>query len=82
MSQSSTPQPFTLVVDGMHCGGCVRRVQGALAQVPGVAVDEIVVGKVSGTFDPDDTDEAALVDALTRAGYPARVAGGEEPPRA
>lgn len=66
-------KPFTLQVEGMHCGGCVRRVQGALEKIPGVSVDEVVVGKARGTFDPDETETEAIIAALTAAGYPARV---------
>ena len=29
---------FTLRIDGMHCGSCVRRVSQALAATPGVVV--------------------------------------------
>ena len=35
---------FTLRIDGMHCGSCVRRVSQALAGVPGVTVNEVRVG--------------------------------------
>ncbi len=35
---------FTLKVDGMHCGSCVRRVSQALAATPGVVVKEVGVG--------------------------------------
>ena len=36
---------FTLKIDGMHCGSCVRRVSQALAAAPGVAVNEVRVGR-------------------------------------
>ena len=35
---------FTLKIDGMHCGSCVRRVSQALAATPGVVVNEVTVG--------------------------------------
>lgn len=64
---------FTLDVDGMHCGGCVRRVQGVLEKVPGVTLEGVAVGSATGTFDPDETSASALIDALQAAGYPSRV---------
>ena len=35
---------FTLRIDGMHCGSCVRRVSQALASTEGVVVNEVRVG--------------------------------------
>ncbi|HVV87535.1 MAG TPA: heavy metal-associated domain-containing protein [Kofleriaceae bacterium] len=61
-------QPFELAVDGMHCQGCVRRVKAALAEVPGVSVLEVAIGKVRGTV---DGEPAAVVAALEAAGYKA-----------
>lgn len=63
-------QPFELTVEGMHCGACVRRVKAALAQVPGVEVEEVEVGRVKGAIDgPAD----AVAAAVTAAGYPAAL---------
>lgn len=67
---------FTLRIDGMHCGSCVRRVTQALASTPGVAVDEVRVGaaRVHSSEDtaPADTAQAAIA-ALGKAGYPAHL---------
>jgi hypothetical protein len=45
---------FTLRIDGMHCGSCVRRVSQALAATPGVAVNEVRVGaaRLTAAEDP------------------------------
>ena len=32
---------FTLFIDGMHCGSCIRRVTQALSSVPDVRVEEV-----------------------------------------
>lgn len=64
---------FSFDVDGMHCGGCVRRVRGVLEHIAGVTVTDVVVGKAAGQLDPDETDAAELLEALHKAGYPARV---------
>lgn len=63
--------PFTLKVEGMHCGNCVRRVTQTLEAIDGVELDEVVVGRATGSFDPTATDAQAIADAVTRAGYPA-----------
>ena len=68
--------PFTLKVEGMHCGNCVRRVKAALDAFEGVTVDSVEVGRVTGSFDPEETNPAALADVVTRAGYPAAPVAG------
>lgn len=62
---------FTLRIDGMHCGSCVRRVSQALAQTPGLEVKEVQIGaaRVASTQDPPPVD--AAVAALAAAGYKA-----------
>jgi copper chaperone len=49
---------FTLKIDGMHCGSCVRRVSQALARDPGVVVNEVRVGAARLTA----AEEPAPVD--------------------
>ncbi|MCB9655005.1 MAG: cation transporter [Deltaproteobacteria bacterium] len=38
---------ITLLIDGMHCGGCVRRVKKAIESVPDTRLDavEVEVGR-------------------------------------
>jgi copper chaperone CopZ len=62
---------LTLAIDGMHCGGCVKRVRAALEKVPGLAVGEVAIGKATVTL--DGAVEADVVAALDKAGYPARA---------
>jgi copper chaperone len=64
-------QRFALRIEGMHCGGCVRRVEKALADVPGVTIDEVGVGSAVGSFDPADTDLGELVMTIGRLGFAA-----------
>ena len=60
-----------LPVDGMHCAGCVSRVEGVLVATEGV--DEASVNLTSGDarvrFDPAAVGAAALLEAVERAGY-------------
>ncbi len=59
-------------VNGMKCGGCVAKAQAALQAVPGLVDAKVdLAGKsavVSGDVDP-----AAVIAALSKAGYPAQV---------
>jgi copper chaperone CopZ len=64
---------FTLHIDGMHCGACVRRVSQALASTEGLKVEEVRIGaaRLSATSDPAPVDLA--IAALAKAGYTAHV---------
>jgi copper chaperone CopZ len=64
---------FTLKIDGMHCGACVRRVTQALAAVERVTVNEVSIGaaRLASTFDPAPVDLA--IAALAKAGFAARL---------
>jgi copper chaperone len=64
---------FTLRIDGMHCGSCVRRVNQALAATPGVVVNEVRVGaaRLTAAGEPAPVDLA--IAALAKAGYPAHL---------
>ena len=64
---------FTLRIDGMHCGSCVRRVTQALSQMPGVEVKEVRVGaaRLETQQDPAPVDEA--IAAVSRAGFSAHA---------
>ena len=64
---------FTLQIDGMHCGSCVRRVSQALAATDGIAVEEVRVGAARLTSEavPAPVDQA--VAALAKAGFAARL---------
>jgi len=62
-------------VSGMKCGGCVAKATEALSKLPGYVSAEFDLksGKavVKGGVDPQ-----AVVNALTKAGYPADVEEG------
>lgn len=64
---------FKLHIDGMHCGACVRRVTQALAEVEGVAVQEVGIGaaRLSSSLNPAPVDLALA--AVSRAGFTARL---------
>jgi copper chaperone CopZ len=64
---------FTLKIDGMHCGSCVRRVTQALSAVEGVTVNEVSVGAAQFSSAREPAPVEAAVAALAKAGFAARV---------
>jgi copper chaperone CopZ len=64
---------FTLRIDGMHCGACVKRVTQALASTDGVVVNEVRVGaaRFTSTADPAPVEQALA--AVAKAGFAARL---------
>ena len=72
----------TLIVENMHCGGCMRSVETALQKVPGVATARanLTAKHVAVSFEPARTNVTSLVDALEVAGFHAaeRLEAAEE----
>lgn len=77
-----TRQTMTLGVVGMTCASCVRRVEKALAKLPGVeeANVNLATEMARVTFDPELANTALLAQAVERAGY--RVGRAEMPAHA
>ena len=63
----------TLVVENMHCGGCMRSVEKALLAVPGVqaARANLSAKRVTATHSVAGVKSEALVTALAAAGFKA-----------
>jgi Cu2+-exporting ATPase len=61
----------TLAIANMHCGGCMRKVETALAAVPGVVSARVNLSakRVSAIHAPGQGRVATLIDALDRAGF-------------
>lgn len=64
---------FTLRIDGMHCGSCVRRASQALSATEGLEVQEVRVGaaRLASTVEPPPVD--AAIAALSKVGYNAHL---------
>ena len=60
-----------LAVEGVSCGGCIRRIETALKHLPGVAEARLnfTNRRLAVSFDPAVTGAGALIDALERMGY-------------
>ena len=74
---------LNLVIDGMHCAGCVRRVTTLLTKIDGVTPVTVAVGSASVEVTPAAAaagiDAAHIAQALTAGGYPARVSAPGAP---
>jgi copper chaperone CopZ len=64
---------YTLRIDNMHCGACVRRVSQTLAAVEGVVVNEVRVGAARFTADQAAAPVDHAIAALTKAGFGAHL---------
>ena len=62
-----------LRIDNMHCGACVRRVTQTLNALPGVKVEEVQIGAARLQLSDSPLTAAALVEAVSKAGYPAHL---------
>ncbi len=74
-----------LMVDGLHCGGCVRRIERALAAEPGVETARVnlTTRRLLVSWRGAAATAARLVEAVTREGYhatpydPRQLASGD-----
>jgi copper chaperone CopZ len=64
---------YTLKIDGMHCGACVRRVTQALSALDGVSVNEVTVGAARFTSALEPAPVEAAVSALGKIGFSAKL---------
>lgn len=64
---------YTFLIDGMHCGSCVRRVTQALNATDGVEVKEVRIGaaRILAADDAAPIDNA--IASLAAAGFKARL---------
>jgi len=69
-SSSLSPAEWRLPIEGMTCASCVRRVESALAKVPGVRDVAINLATEQATLHADDgTVLPAAARAVAQAGY-------------
>jgi copper chaperone CopZ len=64
---------LTLSIEGMHCGGCIRRVTSALESVEGVEVGSVEVGSAQMIFDPNGASAEEIAAAVDRIGFFAHI---------
>ncbi|MEQ8898157.1 MAG: heavy metal translocating P-type ATPase [Roseovarius sp.] len=64
---------FRIEIDGMTCAGCAGRAERAISSVPGVAQAQVNFAARTAEVSAAPGTEAAIVEALDHAGYPART---------
>ena len=62
---------YTLRIDGMHCGSCMRRVSQALAATPGIVVDEVRIGAARVSSNENPPPLGLAIAAIAKSGYTA-----------
>ena len=65
---------LTLHIEGMSCGHCLNAVNRALAQLPGVAIGRVRIGRADVRYDESAIDPARIEAAVAEAGYRATAA--------
>lgn len=73
---ASDTKTLGLKVEGVSCASCVRRIEQALSQVPGVARANVnfATEKATVVYDPARVTPRELIEAVSAAGYKAAVA--------
>ena len=75
--RAGAPDAVELEISGMHCASCVARVERALAGVPGVRAAGVNLATGRAFVTPArPLEPGPLVEAVRRAGFGARAAGG------
>jgi copper chaperone len=74
-STAPTRVPMTVRITGMHCDGCVRRVERGLGKLPGVHVEHVSVGVAR----VQAVDAQAVVAAVQALGFAVERVEAEAP---
>jgi copper chaperone CopZ len=67
-------RPLALAIEGMSCHHCLNSVNKALAQLPGVAIQSVRIGRAELNYDESVVTPEAIATAVTAAGYRATPA--------
>jgi copper chaperone len=65
---------LTLHIEGMSCGHCLNAVKRALAELPGVEVESVRIGRADLRYDEGALEPARIEAAVANAGYRATAA--------
>ncbi|AVJ27933.1 heavy metal translocating P-type ATPase [Achromobacter spanius] len=79
-ARSSSFSELELAIEGMTCASCVKRVEKALSNVPGVAQAQVNLAteRARVSFDPSAAEPQALVAAVGKMGYEARPIAAQD----
>jgi len=56
-------------IEGMSCRHCVDAVEGALAQLDGLEIKEVGIGRARVRYEEHDVSSGAITGAVEEAGY-------------
>lgn len=62
---------LSLKIEAMGCQACVARVTKAIQKIQGARPISVSVGHATVELDPTRTSADAVIEAVTKAGYPA-----------
>jgi copper chaperone len=65
---------LTLHIEGMSCGHCLNAVRQALAELPGVEIESVRIGRADLRYDERTLEPARIEAAVVDAGYRATAA--------
>lgn len=65
-----------LVIDGMSCENCVKKVVNALDTMPGISKLNVQIGKATMEIDGVQATEEKVLSAVIDAGFTAKVKKG------
>ncbi len=60
---------LTLHIEGMSCGHCLNAVNRALADLPGIEVDSVKMGRADLRYDERAVEPSRIEAAVSDAGY-------------
>ena len=60
---------LALHIEGMSCGHCLNAVSRALADLPGVEVESVRIGRADLRYDEQVVEPSRIVAAVADAGY-------------
>ncbi|PIW26627.1 MAG: heavy metal translocating P-type ATPase [Rhodospirillales bacterium CG15_BIG_FIL_POST_REV_8_21_14_020_66_15] len=68
------PETLHLMVENVHCAGCIKRIEGTLAETPGVVASRVNLSTKRLRVDwlPGATTPDAITEAVANLGFPAR----------
>ena len=74
-----SPKTIELAIEGMHCASCVRTIETALEEVPGVSEALVNLGTGRARIAGEGLDSGQLIAAVEATGYGARPAAETTP---
>lgn len=69
----------SFIVEGMHCAGCIARIEGALTRLPGVTLARVNFGaKRVRVVHLPELNEAAIEATITELGFKTHLASAQD----